>query len=104
MAICGRSIVDSPWRGYNLAARLLPPVPGLASRGRTLPVFRSFNKEANTLYNSPRADDGGLFVEHGRYSDTVVNVVTTQLQEGATDGKPWQFYAMPYGMPGTFGA
>ncbi len=101
MAICGRSIVDCPRRGYNLAARLLPPVPGLASRGRTLPVFRSFNKKPThyitACYNSLRADDGGLFVEHGRYSDTVVNVVTTQLQEGAADGKPRHFHAMPYG-------
>ena len=104
MAICGRSIVDSPRRGYNLAARLLPPVPGLASRGRTLPDFRSFNKQANTLYNSLRAHDGGLFVEHGRYSDTVVNVVTTQLQEGAADGKPWRFHTMPYGIRNTWGA
>jgi hypothetical protein len=50
------------------------------------PGFPVVQQEANAPYNSLRADDGCPFMEHGRYSDTIENVVTTQLQEGAADG------------------
>ena len=42
MGICGRSIVKCPGSavGYNFAARLLPPVPGLARGGRTPEALR----------------------------------------------------------------
>jgi hypothetical protein len=67
------------------------------------PGFPVVQQEANAPYNSLRADDGCPFMEHGRYSDTIENVVTTQLQEGAADGKPWHFHAMPYGARNIWG-
>ncbi|MGH6830613.1 MAG: hypothetical protein ACREDG_05605 [Methylocella sp.] len=42
-------------------------------------------------------------MEHGRYSDTIVKVVTTQLQEDAADGKLRHFHAMPYGAGSIWG-
>jgi hypothetical protein len=67
------------------------------------PGFPVVQQEANTPYNSLRADDGCPFMEHGQYSNTIENVVTTQLQEGAADGKPWHFHAMPYGARNIWG-
>jgi hypothetical protein len=66
-------------------------------------VQQEANAPYNSLHNSLRADDGCPFMEHGRYSDTIENVVTTQLQEGAADGKPWHFHAMPYGARNIWG-
>ena len=42
MGICGGSIVNCPGSaaGYNFAARLLPPVPGLARGKRALEALR----------------------------------------------------------------
>jgi hypothetical protein len=67
------------------------------------PGFPVVQQEANAPYNSLRADDGCPFMEHGRYSDTIENVVTTQLQEGTADGKPWHFHAMLYGARNIWG-
>jgi hypothetical protein len=67
------------------------------------PGFPVIQQEANTPYNSLRADDGCPFMEHGQYSNTIESVVTTQLQEGAANGKPWHFHAMPYGARNIWG-
>jgi hypothetical protein len=52
-------------------------------------------QQGNATYNSLCPHDGCPCMEHGRYSDTIENMVN---QEGAANGKLRQFYVMPYGV------